>query len=146
MTANPRVDAAVCMASDLASSRRDRSIPLSIQQVDAFRSAAHWLIEESDLTIDEQAAALMRLHEIAKDAELPWMADEALLAAWRPDEPGEVTPPKEREMAVRRLRESGYGRCPTCAADIPLPMEFERWAWLRRWQAKDENRTRRSAR
>jgi hypothetical protein len=143
---NPRVDAAVSKASDLASSRTDRSAPLVIQQVEAFRSAARWLITESDLTIEEQAEAIMRLHRIAKDAELPWMVDEALLAEWKPEEPGLVIPPRERESAVRRLRANGYQRCPVCVADLPLPMEFERWARLRRWQAKEQERTRGAAR
>lgn len=141
-----RVDAAVSKATDLASSRTDRSLPLVVAQVDAFRSAARWLVTESDLTIDEQAEAIMHLHKVAKDAELPWMVDEALLAEWRPDEPGQVIPPRERESAVRRLRANGYGRCPVCVADLPLEMEIERWARLRRWQAEEQERTRGAAR
>jgi hypothetical protein len=141
-----RVDAAMSKASDLASSRTDRSAPLVIQQIEAFRSAARWLITESDLTIEEQADAIMRLHKTAKTAEIPWMVHEALLAEWRPQEPGEVVPPREREAAVRRLRASGYGRCPTCVADLPLEMEFEHWARLRRWRAQDEERLRGAAR
>jgi hypothetical protein len=120
--------------------RPSPTIPESIAQIDAQRSATRHVIEAEGLTVRQRAARLIRLASLARDTDLPQWSQRAIWEEAREwFGQGDVTdlPSPDYETRQRVLRFNGYDRCPACLALVLTDSQLSHQTRRRGWAVED---------